>query len=101
MDEPVFDELIHAPLRLRICSLLAPVESLAFATLRDALEITDAHLSKQVRILLDAGYVVSTRTGSTRRGSARRTVWLSLSPQGRHAFESHVRALRRMLPPEG
>lgn len=100
MAEDAFDELIHAPLRLRICSLLSPVGSMAFSTLRDALGITDAHLSKQVRILTDAGYLVSTRTGSARRGDRRRTVWLALSPQGRRALEGHVRALRRMLPAE-
>lgn len=98
MDEPLFDELIHAPLRLRICSLLDATDSVAFAVVRDTLGITDAHLSKQVKILSDAGYVSASRGGSAERADARQTVWLSLTKHGRHAFAGHIRALRQLLP---
>jgi len=95
--ESSFDELIHAPLRLRICSLLGSVESMAFAVVRDNLGITDAHLSKQVKILADAGYVAATKQGVASRVDARKTTWLSLTPAGRKAFEAHVTALRDLL----
>ena len=66
MAESSFDELIHATLRLTICSLLASVDSMAFAVVRDNLGITDAHLSKQVKILADAGHVAATKQGVTK-----------------------------------
>lgn len=97
MPESGFDELIHAPLRLRICSLLASADALGFAVVRDSLEITDAHLSKQVKILSDAGYLTSTKSGSSSRSDARKTTWLALTPTGRRAFRGHVAALERLL----
>ena len=49
--EPVFNELIHAPLRLRICGLLKSADELDFSVLRDALGIDDAKLSKNLKVL--------------------------------------------------
>lgn len=97
MAEPLFDDVIHAPLRLRICSLLAAADTVAFGVVRDTLGITDAHLSKQVKILSGAGYMATSKACSSNRGDARKTMWLSLTKHGRHAFESHVRALREIL----
>lgn len=47
------------PVRLRIQGLLRQADRLNFAVLRDALEVTDATLSKHVKILGSAGYVYS------------------------------------------
>lgn len=96
MDEARFDEVIHAPLRLRICGLLRPVDRLDFAVLRSALEVSDATLSKHVKTLVGAGYLVSRKAASADRGDARRIMWLSLSPAGRRAFDAHVRALQEI-----
>lgn len=98
--EEGFDEVIHAPIRLRICGLLNRVESLSFATLRDALQISDAHLSKQLRILADADYVRSTRTPSRERSDGRRVAWVSLTVKGRSAFAEHVAALHALVDPD-
>lgn len=97
MAEPAFDEIIHAPWRLRTCSLLAPVDSMAFSLVRDSLGITAAHLSKQVKILTDAGYVKATKAAEPSRSDSRKATWLSLTPAGRRAFEAHVAELRRLL----
>lgn len=96
MDEAHFDDVIHSPLRLRICGLLRPVDRLDFAVLRTALEVSDATLSKHVKTLIVAGYVVSDKTASANRGDARRVMWLSLSREGRSAFDAHIRALREI-----
>lgn len=96
MDEAHFNEVIHAPLRLRICGLLRPVDRLDFAVLRTALEVSDATLSKHVKTLIMAGYVVSDKTASPDRSDARRVMWLSLSRAGRSAFDAHIRALREI-----
>lgn len=94
MNEARFDDLIHAPLRLRICGLLYPVDHLDFAVLRTTLEVSDATLSKHVKTLVMAGYVVSAKTASDDRSDARRVMWLSLTQPGRAAFDAHIRALR-------
>lgn len=99
MAEARFDELIHAPLRLRICGLLRPVEQLDFAVLRDALDVSDATLSKHLRALIEAGYVSSGKGSSAGRADARRITWLTLTGSGHAAFDGHVRALREIAGP--
>src|SRR5690554_5118704 len=96
MNEARFDETIHAPVRLRICGLLRPVEHLDFAVLRDALNVSDATLSKHLKTLITTGYVSSSKASSAGRGDARRITWLSLTRAGRSAFDSHVRALQQI-----
>lgn len=90
--QPVFDEVVHAPNRLQICAMLAAVEALNFATVRQALSISDSVLSKHVKVLADAGYV---HTSKTPHGSRTRT-WLSLTDAGRAALEGHLAELRRI-----
>lgn len=84
------DEVIHAPVRFSIVAALAGVDDAEFATIRDAVEVTDSTLSKQVSVLEKAGYV-TVRKGYV--GKRPRT-WLSLSRDGRKAYESHLAALR-------
>ena len=99
MRESRFDEVIHAPVRLRICGLLRPVDRLDFAVLRDTLGVSDATLSKHVKTLGSAGYVASSKAASVERLDARRVTWLSLTPEGRSAFDAHVRALQEIAGP--
>lgn len=101
MAEAHFDELIHAPVRLRICGLLRRVAQLDFAVLRDTLDVSDATLSKHVKALSEAGYVASKKLASTERGDARRLTWLSLTPAGMSAFDAHVRALQEIANSDG
>ncbi len=92
MSQPIFDEVIHAPNRLKVCAMLAPVDALDFATVREALAVTDYVLSKHVRVLVDAGYL---RTSKTPHASRTRT-WLSLTDTGRSALAGHLAELRRI-----
>lgn len=91
--EPRFDEVIHAPNRLRICAALAAVTEAEFATLRESLGVTDAVISKHLRVLQEAGYV--TLTKPTGRGGRVRT-WVSLTSAGRRAVAAHITELRRL-----
>ncbi len=93
-EELAFDEIIHAPMRLRICGLLRPVEALAFIVLRDTLNLTPATLSKQLKVLTDYGYVSMDKTASRERVDLRRIAWVRLTPAGQHAFDGHVAALQ-------
>ena len=94
--EPAFDELIHAPVRLRVCGLLRPVDALSFAVLRDSLGLTAPTLSKHLRALSDAGYVAMDKHPSAARDDDRRVGCVRLTPPGRAAFDGHVTALRQI-----
>lgn len=94
--EPVFDETVHAPYRLRICALLAPVESEEFAALREDLGVADSVLSKHLKVLVESGYVELDKP--TGRGGRART-WARLTPIGRRALDGHIAALREMTAP--
>jgi len=84
------DDVIHAPVRFSIVAALATVEQADFATIRDTVEISDSVLSKQATALEAAGYV-KIKKGYV--GKRPRT-WLSLTKEGRAAFQNHLAALR-------
>ena len=87
------DPLIHAPARLQMLSMLSAVSEAEFATLRDALDVSDSVLSKHISTLADVGYVRSRK--GVRAG--RRTTWIGLTSEGREALRGHVAALRQLI----
>lgn len=87
------DPLVHAPARLQLLTTLSAVSEAEFATLRDALEVSDSVLSKHVAALAKAGYLQSRK--GVRAG--RRTTWVGLTGAGRRALYEHVAALRRLI----
>jgi DNA-binding transcriptional ArsR family regulator len=92
-----FDELIHAPTRLAIVSLLAAADWADFKLIRDEVGLSDSALSKQLTTLEEAGYVEIRKAfiGKRPRTSAR------LSKAGRAAFEMHVAALQQIIDRSG
>lgn len=92
-----FDELIHAPTRLAIVSLLAASEWADFKFLRDNVGLSDSALSKQLTILESAGYVEIRKgfVGKRPRTSA------TLTTVGRAAFQQHVAALQEIVSQAG
>ena len=89
---PRFDRVIHEPNRLQICALLTPHKSVEFADLRDEIGIADAALSKHLKALETAGYVVIHKhavEGRTRTSA-------SITPAGREAVCGHVSELQRL-----
>ena len=92
-DEDGFDELIHAPVRLRICAALDPVREIEFGALLTMLDISKSALSKHVSVLADAGYVAQRRAVR----DTRQRVWLRLTPAGQAAYRGHVAALQRIV----
>jgi DNA-binding MarR family transcriptional regulator len=89
---PQFDGVIHPPPRLQICGLLAAVETMEFATVRDTVGVSDSVLSKHVKQLEEAGYVT---VGKATIASRQRTS-LALTKTGRAAVAGHVAELRRI-----
>ena len=87
------DPFIHPITRLSICGLLAAgADWIEFAALSDAAGISDSVLSKQSRVLEDAGYV-EVRKGAVGR---RPRTWFRLTPQGRQALEDHLAWLAQL-----
>jgi DNA-binding transcriptional ArsR family regulator len=94
---PLFDDLIHAPTRLSIVSLLAATEWAEFRFVRESVGLSDSALSKQLTTLEVAGYVEIRKgfVGKRPRTSVR------LSRRGHHAFAGHVAALQQIVARSG
>jgi DNA-binding MarR family transcriptional regulator len=88
-----FDHLIHAPVRLRICAVLAPVREIEFGALLGLLDISKSALSKHIAVLADAGYLAQRRAVR----DTRQRVWLHLTETGRAAYQGHITALHRIV----
>ena len=87
------DPLIHPITRLSICGLLAAgADWVEFAALRDAAGISDSVLSKQSRVLEDAGYV-DVRKGAVGR---RPRTWFRLTADGLRAVRGHLAWLAQL-----
>ncbi|MFZ0160540.1 MAG: transcriptional regulator [Kineosporiaceae bacterium] len=84
------DDLLTHGVRLSVLAALDSVEKAEFALVRDAVEVSDSVLSKQVALLEAAGYV---QVDKGKVGRRPRT-WLSTTPSGATAYREHLRALR-------
>ncbi|MCL3863106.1 helix-turn-helix domain-containing protein [Actinotalea sp. K2] len=98
--EPRFDEIIHAPVRLRICGLLRRVDQLEFGLVRQTLDVSAPTLSKHLRTLTEAGYVRLTKSPDATRADARLLTWIHLTPCGTAALDAHLAALREIVGTE-
>lgn len=90
---PAFNEVVHSPVRLRVAALLRRVGALEFSVVRDTLGVTDAHLSKNLKVLSDAGLIEVRKEASHSRNDSRRLTWVSLTDAGRDAINAHLAAL--------
>lgn len=96
MTEPRFDEVIHAPLRLRICGLTRHVDAVGYQRIVDTLEVSPAVVSKHLKVLTEHGYVKVDKTSSLARSDSRKVAWVSITDTGRDAFDGHVAMLRQI-----
>lgn len=85
------DPTIHAPIRLRICAFLSPLEEAEFRVIREELAVSESVLSKHMARLEAAGYIRIHKDVMDARRS-----WAALTPPGRRALSEHVRALRKL-----
>ena len=88
-----FDNVIHAPNRLKVCALLAPIETAEFQLLRDELGVSDSVLSKHIKQLELAGYVKQRKE----KLNGRQRTWVYLTKEGREAFEAHIEELKKLV----
>lgn len=93
LEQSAFNEVIHAPQRLRICAMLSGAQQLEFAVLQDRLGLSKSALSKHLAHLVDAGYVHQERV----LRDSRNRLWLSLTREGARAYAAHVQALQQIV----
>ncbi|WP_341975472.1 transcriptional regulator [Microbacterium sp. LTA6] len=97
MTEPQFDEIVHAPQRLRILAMLDAIPGeVEFAALRDALGVADSVVSKHLKVLAEADYVSIHKAATF----GRQRTWVRLTARGGGAYAAHVAALRAIVSPE-
>lgn len=89
---PGLSEAFATTPRLKVSAFLAGCAEADFATIAEICELTPATLSKAATALESAGYV-RIRKGHIGR---RPRTWLSLTKEGRSAFEGHLAALSRL-----
>lgn len=94
-EEPVhprheLSEVLHQPVRFSIAAALSKTETMDFKDLRNTIQVSDSVLSKQLSHLEKAGFVSIKKSfvGKFPRTS------LSLSPDGKQAWEHHIATLR-------
>lgn len=87
------DEVIHAPTRLSIMTILNQVDFAEFAFLRDSLDTTDGNLSSHLRVLEQVGYISIHKefVGRRPRTSAQ------LTDNGRSAFRDYIAFLQDVI----
>jgi DNA-binding MarR family transcriptional regulator len=69
-----------------MCALLQGAERVEFATARQILDVADSSVSKNARILEDAGYVEVTKGAVGRRPRT----WFRLTSAGHDALTGHL-----------
>lgn len=90
---PKFDEIIHAPHRLRICVILSAVDTMEFGAIRDELAVADSVLSKQLKVLTEAGYVELNKPLGQ---GGRAKTWVTITAAGGTALRGHLAELQRL-----
>ncbi len=93
---PELDPIVHGQLRLAVLSLLAGVEEAEFKWLREKTGSTDGNLGANLAKLEEVNYI-----GVTKRFIAKKpnSVY-RLTPVGREALTSYIKALRTLLGSE-
>lgn len=87
------DMALHAPARLQIAAVLARVDDMEFATLREITDVSDSVLSKHLSALGEAGYVRLRKAAQ----DGRQRTWAALTPAGARAFKAHLAALQALI----
>jgi DNA-binding MarR family transcriptional regulator len=94
MEQP--DPIIHQPVRLKIMAALKPLppsEKIEFVRLRALVDATEGNLGAHITTLEEAGYIAVEKDFDGKKPRTR----VSLTKQGRKAFEAYVAYLRDII----
>ena len=89
------DNTVHQRVRLGILTVLSEAHRADFAYLRDALELTDGNLSRNLQVLEEAGYVAIEKPFEGKRPRT----WVTATRQGEKALAAELAALRELIGP--
>ena len=87
------DPIVHQPARLSIMAALAVTCEIEFSVMRDTIAISDTLLSRYISVLEKVGYINIRKAFVNKRPKT----WLSLTKEGRTAFNKHVQALQNIV----
>jgi DNA-binding MarR family transcriptional regulator len=87
------DRLIHEPARFQVMALLYVIESADFTFLMNQLGLTWGNLSAHITKLEEGGYVAVEKGFKGKRPQT----MLSLTKQGRKAFQAYRQTMKQML----
>ncbi|WP_396121708.1 transcriptional regulator [Corynebacterium sp. p3-SID1241] len=84
--------LIHSPIRLQIMAYLSRVEQSEYERLREVLDIDAPSLSRQLKVLADAGFV-----NLFKKSPRGKTQAVALSVLGEKKFREYKKALDHIV----
>jgi len=87
------DRLIHEPARFQVLALLYVIESADFTFIMNQLGLTWGNLSAHITKLEEGGYVAVEKGFKGKRPQT----MLSLTQEGRRAFQTYRQMMRQML----
>lgn len=87
------DRLIHEPARFQVMALLYVVESADFTFIMNQLGLTWGNLSAHITKLEEGGYVTVEKGFKGKRPQT----MLSLTQEGRKAFQAYRQTMKQML----
>jgi DNA-binding MarR family transcriptional regulator len=90
------DPILHSQLRLSIISILITVEEANFSFIKDSTKAAAGNISIQINKLQEAGYI---KVEKTFKNNYPNTT-LSITDQGRKAFEEYVKNLQKYIYPK-
>jgi DNA-binding MarR family transcriptional regulator len=90
---PELDPIVHGQIRLAVLSLLASVEEADFRWLRDKTNATDGNLGANLAKLESAKYIAVTKKFIAKKPNS----LYRLTPAGRKALASYIKAMKQML----
>ena len=89
------DPILHSQLRLSIISTLMTVDEANFNFIKDTTGATSGNISIQIKKLQEAGYI---KVKKSFKNNYPNTT-LSITDQGREAFENYVTNLKKYIQP--
>ena len=87
------DRLVHEPARFQVMALLYVIDSADFTFIMGQLGLTWGNLSAHITKLEEGGYVAVEKGFKGKRPQT----MLSLTKQGRKAFQAYRQTMRRVL----
>lgn len=89
------DPLLHSQLRLSIISILLSVEEANFNFIKETTGATSGNISVQIKKLQQAGYIQVKKTFKDNYPNTS----VSITPEGKEAFEAYVNNLKKYIQP--